>query len=144
MRNTSGWCSAAWAFRGAFFDYLLSLLLLRVIFRRPWLAGIAFVVFHTFINAYDAQLYTPSLVWPLLATTYLVVLGALVRFGVLAVIVQGIAWDLLWNPMTTDPSREYFASGLLALGIIIGIALYGAFIAIGGRRFFEKGFAGDG
>jgi len=26
----------------------------------------------------------------------------------------------------------------LALGTIIGIALYGAFTAIGGRRFFEK------
>jgi hypothetical protein len=45
--------------------------------------------------------------------------------------------------MTTEPSRDNFGGVLLALGIIIGIALYGAFTAIGGRRFFEKGYSAD-
>ena len=78
------------------------------------------------------------------AISRLMLLGTLVRFGVLGLSVMYFVRDMLWFPMTTDPSRDYFASGLLTLGIILGIALYGAYTAIGGRRFFEKGFAGDG
>ena len=37
--------------------------------------------------------------------------------------------------MTTDPTRDYFASGLLALGSIVGLAGFGWYTATNGQPF---------
>jgi hypothetical protein len=56
----------------------------------------------------------------------------LVRFGALAAVVMWFVTNTLWFPMTADPARDYFASGLLALGSLVGLALAGGLAGCAG------------
>jgi serine/threonine-protein kinase len=122
-------------FRFGFFYCLLLLLLLRVVFRRPWLAGVAFILATSTSVAYDYGFHSPSLGWPLILFGQVLMLFALVRFGVLSMIAAHFAMNVLWFPMTTDPARDYFANGLLALGSLLALAVFGCHTATGGRPF---------
>ena len=123
----------AYSFRSAFFYNLLFLLLLRAVFRRPSLAGTAFVAINCGIVSHWN--FTPDWSSPFVILWQLLVLVALVRFGALAAIVMWFVTNTLWFPMTTDPTRDYFASGLLALGSIVGLAGFGWYTATNGQPF---------
>jgi hypothetical protein len=47
------------------------------------------------------------------------------KFGALTVLIMWFAINTLWFPMTTDPNRDYFISGLLAMGTVLALAAFG-------------------
>lgn len=132
-----------YSFRFAFFYCLLLLLLLRVVFRRPRLAGLAFVALTSYSVADGYGLTSPSLAWPFILAGQALYLLTLVRFGAVGMIAAYFAMNTLWFPMTLDPAREYFGRGMLALGGVIGLALYGAYTAVGGRFLGEHSPGAD-
>lgn len=115
----------AYSFRSAFFVSLLFLLLLRAIFRQRWAAGVAYVALTSLNQVIDFEYYSPSLTWPLLVLGQLLMFIVLDRFGALTVLTMWFVINTLWFPMTTDSSRDYFVSGLLAMGIILALAGFG-------------------
>jgi hypothetical protein len=130
-----------YAFRFGFFYTLLPLLLLRVIFRQPLAAGFAFVALNAFCVAYGLGFRTPSLAWPSLVLWQVLLVGTVARGGVLAAVVAHLVLNTLWFPMTTDPTRDYFASGLLAMAAVVGLALFGFYTATGGAGRWRGGAA---
>ncbi|MBA4064442.1 MAG: hypothetical protein C0501_12160 [Isosphaera sp.] len=123
-----------YSFRTAFFYNLLFLLVLRQLLRRPWLYGAAYVLVWTVVHARDLGQTAPTAAWAFLALNHLLVLGLLVRFGALAVIAAAFVCNALWFPISLDPSSGYAASGLLALGLVVGLAAFGLHTCTTGGR----------
>jgi hypothetical protein len=72
-----------------------------------------------------------------------VVLFLLMRLGVLAAVAFVFASDVLAvAPLTLDPSAWYFGASLTYMAALVGLAGYGAVVAVGGRSFV-KGVLGD-
>jgi len=115
----------AYSFRSAFFVSLLFLLLLRAIFRRRWAAGVAYVALTSVNQAVDFEFVSPSWNWPLIVLGQLLMFIVVDRFGALTILVMWFVINTLWFPMTIDSSRDYFWSGLLAMGTILGLAAFG-------------------
>jgi hypothetical protein len=65
-----------------------------------------------------------------------IVVGTLLRFGLLGVTAAGTMWGLNGLPMTLDSSAWYFGRSLLVIAIIAALALAGAIIAIGNKPLF--------
>jgi eukaryotic-like serine/threonine-protein kinase len=129
-----------YSFRTAFFFNLLFLLLLRVLLRKPWLAGLCYVLIWTVQNALDVEMLSPSWGWLFFALNNLLLLGLLIRFGALAIIAASFVINTLWFPMTLDLSASYAGSGLLALGTVVLLAGYGLYTSVGGQSLFGKGW----
>jgi hypothetical protein len=129
-----------YSFRTAFFFNLLFLLLLRVLLRKPLLAGLCYVLIWTVINAIDGEVLSPSWGWLFFALNNLLLLGLLIRFGAFTIITASFVINTLWFPMTTDPSAWYAGSGLLALGTVAALAGYGLYCSLGGQSVFGKGW----
>jgi serine/threonine-protein kinase len=118
--------------------FLFLLFFLRVVLRNQLLAAAVFAGTFGLLSA-ATQLYNvpwffklgPFVIWAL-------VVFVLARFGLVAFVVAQLVSGLLNNfPMTLDSSLWYAGVGYLALGVIVGIALYGARASLGGRRLFE-------
>jgi Protein kinase domain len=126
-----------YSFRTAFFFNLLFLLLLRVLLRIPWLAGICYVLIWTAINAVDGEVLSPSWTWLFFALNNLLLLGLLIRFGVLTIITASFVINTLWFPITTDLSAWYARDGLWAIGIVLALAVYGCWVSLDRRAMAE-------
>ncbi len=61
----------------------------------------------------------------------------LVRLGLLATVVAYTVVAFLALPITTDSSAFHFDNGLLAMGLVFAVALYGAFASLAGRPVFR-------
>ncbi len=112
---------------------LLLVLIFRVIFRRPWLAYLAF---FGAVAAF-ALLTSPSLLEacaffgiPVLAVLLLT------RFGLFTMLVT-VAFSS-WNfvPLTLDPGSWYFPLSVVAMLLFAAVAIYGFVISLGGRLKF--------
>jgi hypothetical protein len=72
---------------------------------------------------------------------YAAVAGALVlvvtyRFGLLALATAAYTVLVLRNlPITIDPSAWYFGRSALALALLLGLAIYGTIVSLGGKRW---------
>jgi hypothetical protein len=74
---------------------------------------------------------------PFAVLTTIIVVAALFRFGLLAIVSAGFVNDLLARqPLTLDPSRWYFGYGMFAVSIALGLALYGFSNSLGGQKAF--------
>jgi serine/threonine-protein kinase len=114
---------------------LFLLFLLRMLLRRDWAAGVAFVL----IFGLGQFLESDSRV--LMAFLLIVTLGAftivLVRFGLVAAITTFFfAFLVDAFPLTTDPSRWYFGIGLVAIALAAAIAVTAFRISLGTRPAF--------
>lgn len=63
------------------------------------------------------------------------VVTMLIRFGYLAFIVAIFTARMLSSPITTDSSAWYFGSSATVLLIVLAVAVFGFYTAIGARRF---------
>jgi serine/threonine-protein kinase len=123
-------------FQGSWVVYTLLLLLilvmLRLLLRRPWLAGTAFVLVITAIRPVFGLARDPLndfLVGFLVVGLWL---ALLTRFGYLPVLAAALIHDLLIDfPLTTDVSSWYVGSSLLTLSVVLGVAGYGLLLALG-------------
>jgi len=118
-----------------FFLFFLS----RVASRRHWLGTAVFVlVSGVFWGLPSANVPLGAVFGVLLA---LEALFLLVRFGVLALVVNVIAGLILSTcPMTTDFSAWYAGSMLVAIGAVLALAAYAFHTALAGRPLFKAGF----
>jgi serine/threonine-protein kinase len=108
------------------------LLLLRRLLRSPRAATIALVLAGSALAGAGTGQF-----WLAFANTA-VLLGPfvvlLVRFGLLAAVVQFYVWGLLiFFPVTADLGAWYAGAGLTALLVLAALALFGFFTALAGR-----------
>jgi Protein kinase domain len=117
------------------FIFLIILIVFRALLRKEWLAAFAFVLLFALFNSEGWQ--TSPLVWIVLLTVWGLTVFAMIRFGVLAIMVQGIFQNILWAyPLTTQASAWYAGIGLAAILLMAAVAFYGFYASLGGRPAF--------
>jgi len=109
----------------------------RVIFRKPWLGALAFVVFWTSIKVYG-QHHLAILV-PGIAAIYAIAAFVVMRFGFIALAVGIFIADLIGSlPATTDLSSWYVGNSIFVLCLIVAIAVWGCYTALAGQKLIKE------
>ena len=112
----------------------LLFLLLRAVFRRDWLAGVAFTLLLT---ALAMPLYT-AWTTPLRLLLGVLFVVVMLRFGMAALVTASMVAGLLSNfPITTNFSAWYAGTGLFGLALVAGLAVYAFHTALAGRSVFS-------
>jgi hypothetical protein len=134
-----------YAIRQALFWQLFAFLLLRVLLRRGWLAGVVLVSLLTILGRPEdiSPFAWPPVCWLLYPLIFGLLLFVLLRWGLLASVVLLSVDYILWFPMTWDTSAYYFWDGLQILGLVVTLAGYGFYTATGGLPLFGKEGFGD-
>ena len=105
--------------------------LIRSGMRNYWAAIVVLGTLITLINLGRENVIAETLGAVLIAA---LVLTALLRFGLLALIVAYSVQNFLQAfPVALDPGRWYFARGFVPVIIALALALYGFRISLGGR-----------
>jgi len=114
---------------------LFFLFLFRALLRKEWAAAVAFVLLFTVLQAANSQFDPVVLVIGLVFWVLSVFL--LIRFGLLAFVVEGFFINLLENfPLTTHGSAWYSGISLAAILLMAVVAFYGFYTSLGGRPVF--------
>ncbi len=114
---------------------LFVLFLLRVLLRRQWAAGVAFVVIFTLLGALQSDAPVVIGVRDLVANTLIVII--LVRFGLVALIASNVFEVFLGSfPLTSETSAWYAGIGFAGILVMIAMAGYGFYTSLGGRPVF--------
>jgi len=116
------------------FGFLLFLLLLYIMLRRRWLAIAAMFLIVLAIewSAFAAE--GPRYYGIVSTMIALTVVTVVARFGVLATMAAQLFFFLaIMYPMTTDFSAWYAPSMVFALALMVGLAVYGFYISLGGQ-----------
>jgi hypothetical protein len=114
---------------------LFILFLLRALLRKQGAAAVAFVLLFTVLGAAGSQFDPVTVVQQLIYWVLMVFL--LIRFGLLAWVVQGFCNNLLVKyPLTTHGSAWYAGIGLTAILLMAAMAFYGFYTSLGGRPVF--------
>jgi len=114
---------------------LFVLFLLRSLLRKEWTAAVAFVLLFTGLEAAGSHFDPVVLVVALIFWGLAVFL--LIRFGLLAWVVQGFFDGLLeQSPLTTQGSAWYAGISLAAILLMASLAFYGFYTSLGGRPIF--------
>jgi predicted Ser/Thr protein kinase len=107
----------------------LIVIMQRILRNRLVAVGLVVAFFGTNHSLSDSL---PLHLWPLHFLICATQALLLVRFGLLALIISGsVHWTLL-TALTFDPSRFYFANGMISIGFIMCLVLFGFVSAIGG------------
>jgi hypothetical protein len=114
---------------------LSTLLLARIVLRSVRLAACSFVLVQTILFGLGEG--TNVAMWFCIGLSIALGAWVLVRLGLLSAVVGFVVLSLLTLPITTDSSAFYFNNGLLVMGLVLAIALYGAFTSLGGRPLFR-------
>jgi serine/threonine-protein kinase len=142
--NGAGWMMNSWllllavqiiATLGSFVMFLL----LRVIFRREWAAGIGFIILA---SAPSILISTRPLIDAVFALpVYTLSLWILIRFGVLPMVVANfVSAVLIYFPITADFSAWYSGATWFALATVIILALWSLRTAVAGRPVLHDEF----
>ena len=116
---------------------LTLLLILRIILRSERLAAVVYVFSITFLNSFTTEGH-PAVSWlPQLLNVSLII-WLLTRYGLLVVVTNFLVFFLLTNnPFTVDSESMFFTDGVVAIAVVVGLALYGAYHALAGRALFR-------
>jgi serine/threonine-protein kinase len=104
----------------------LSVLVLRLLLRKTWLAVAVSVVFFSLPAAVRGDLLVATVVALWVSTSLFVFF----RFGVLAVAVGSVAWRLLSWPVDFHLSSPHVDIGLVAYAAVAALACYGFYSAV--------------
>ncbi len=114
---------------------LFVLFLLRVMLRRQWAAGVAFVIIFTLLGALQSDAPAVIGVRDLIVNTLTVII--LVRFGLVALIASNVFGVFLGSfPLTSETSAWYAGIGFAGIVVMIAMACYGFYTSLGGRPVF--------
>ena len=112
---------------------LLGFLLLRVLFRRPWLAATALVfVVPGALLAAGAPLGSAAMIAVFLASG----LYVLTRWGLFAMLTTVVFSSWSEFPLTVNTSSWYFPWSVVTMAIFAGLAAYGFVVSLGGQPLF--------
>jgi predicted Ser/Thr protein kinase len=116
--------------------FLMLLVLMRLLLRRPWPAYLAFLLLAALILGLSISPWQLALlVAPLLALLWSVVL---VRAGLLAFFVGFFLWQIgQLVPFTLDSSQMYIATSLLVMGSVALLLCLSLGVALGGRSLLR-------
>jgi serine/threonine-protein kinase len=127
---------------GGGFGYVLLLTIVRFIVRREWVA-FPLVLGITLIAFMPAP--GPAFTVRVLLTAAMigVQLWVLVRLGLFPLVVSAFTIGMLRaSPLTSDLSAWYAKDAVIAIGIVVGIALYGFRATLAGRPLWRDELAG--
>ena len=119
--------------------FLALLMLLRLCFRRRWIAGLVFAFLWTPVN-YAALGEVPN-AWPVHTLGMLVTVWMVMRFGLFAYVVLQCSALMLQLPIAVDKSMEFDWIRYLVLGTILGLASYGAWVSTRPKLVQKHAFA---
>ena len=109
----------------------------RVIFRKPWLAALAFVALWTASKAYDNHHFI--YIVPAYLAVYGIVAFVVLRFGFIALAVGLFTVQILANlPLTTDLSSWYLGNSVFVVLLIAAIAVWGCYCALAGQKLVKE------
>jgi len=112
--------------------FVLNVLLQLV--RSRWLAVSIFLIAMTTMYAAGGLPITALRSFLLL----LIVLYALMRFGVLAAVALSYVHNVVLGfPLTTNPSSWFAPAAMLAIGSVVALAIYAFQLALAGRRLWK-------
>jgi hypothetical protein len=115
--------------------FTFMLFLLRLLLRKEWLAGAAFVAIITF--AVTSPNTTPWIDYPIQAVAFALFTVAMLRFGLLAAIVVGASSFVLTLGSVFDSSAWYAGMAAAPYVLVALIAIFGYRVSIGGRTLFK-------
>ena len=127
------------AVRDAIFTAVLfffMLFLLRLVLRKDWIAGAAFVAIITATTNFGTA--TPWVDYPLAALAFAVFALALLRFGLLAGIVMSAVGQVLALGAVLDFSAWYAGMAVLPFVLIALLVVYGFRVSLAGRPVFKQ------
>jgi hypothetical protein len=115
--------------------FVFFVVLLRLVLRRVWLAATVFLVLMV-LPALGSGPLVLVLVSKLVL--YGLILTAILRFGVLAVVVS-LFYSYLSGvfPLTLDVSAWYFGASLVTMLLAGGLAAYAFYLSLGGRTLLR-------
>jgi hypothetical protein len=120
------------------FAFLFVLLLFYILLRKQWLAAGAFFVTMLVVELAAFAASGPRFYWLTSIVISLTVTIAVTRFGLLATMAAQLFFLLMLEyPMTTDLSVWYGPATVFSLALIVGLAVYGFYISLGGQRVFN-------
>jgi serine/threonine-protein kinase len=118
--------------------FLFLILLLRVLLRRQWAAMLAFAVILTTVTSLgnpSEGLLTAAIISLGLWTLIVV---AMIRYGLLAVVMWLVFLTMTDVPATTDLSAWYAGRTLVTFLFLTALACYGFWISLAGRPLFAS------
>ena len=119
------------------FGFLFFLLLLYIVLRRQWLAIAAMFLIVLVIEVSAFAAAGPRFYWIMSTLIALTIVTVVARFGVLATMAAQLFFFLsIMYPLTTDFSAWYAPSMVFALAMVVGLAVYGFYISLGGQSVF--------
>ena len=122
---------------------LVSLLLLRTVVRRDWLAVVAFGVLAGVTLA--PRLGSDTVVASVFVSASMVSwFWTLRRFGLVAAVVSTCVFTAMTGPVTWNLSLWYGPNMLLGAALILALAIYGCRTALAGRPLVARGVFGEG
>jgi Protein kinase domain len=116
--------------------FFFILFLLRLVLRKDWIAGAAFVLIITFAatNATTA----PWVAYLINAAAFSIFAFALLRFGLLCAIVTLTASQILDLGYPLDFSAWYAGMAVLPFVLVVLLAIYGFRVSLGGRKLLKE------
>jgi serine/threonine-protein kinase len=125
---------------GVFFLFFV----FRLIFRKEWLAAVAFVLFFTALAtlATNAIMSASALITaPIRLLQYVVMLLVMLRFGLFPFVAgSAVGAALILLPFTADFSAWYAGSTIFGLTCVLALSGYAFYTSLGGRPLFKAGF----
>ena len=119
------------------FAFLFVLLLLYIILRRQWLATLALFLIALVVELSAFASSAPRFYWitSILISLWIVVVVA--RLGLLATMAAQLCFFLSFDyPITTDFGAWYAPATIFAIFMVLGVAVYGFYISLGGQSVF--------
>jgi len=117
--------------------FFFVLFLLRVLLRRGWLAGAAFVALFAATKLLGAQYLAAQI--PTQVAVYAIAAVAVLRFGLVTLAAGILTVDLLLGvPMTVNPSSWYATSTAFVFLSILALAGWAFYTSLGGQRLWKE------
>jgi serine/threonine-protein kinase len=118
---------------------LLTLLIFRIITRKDWLAIVLFTAMFTKINTSGSD---GVITYVFVALVQLTTVAAALRFGLLTMMSAALVQTALTRfPVTGNLAEWYAASGLVGLGIAVGLALIAFYVSLGDQSLLGNRLA---
>jgi hypothetical protein len=117
--------------------FFFVLFLLRVLLRRGWLAGLAFVALFAATKLLGAEHLAAQI--PTQVAVYAIAAVAVLRFGLVTLAAGILTVDLLLGlPMTASPSSWYASSTAFVFLSILVLASGAFYTSLGGQRLWKE------
>ena len=116
---------------------LFLVLLLRILLRRQWMAGVVWMLIMVLWGSLSSS--HPLIAAPFGVAAFGSMLLILVRFGLLPLAMGQFIMGLLGAPLTTHLSAWYAGSTIFTLAVVTALTAYSFRVALGGRPLFGDG-----